>query len=157
MNAYMKTTLHEYEYANVVYYVDSDRRTVTCKVIGHLDFIELMTDKLLKHLHMPAAEREATRVLLNMPLGKEQLYAVAKCSPDDFFDIEKGKRIAYRKLCRKYQKALLNHMFDTYNLLDVAWSAGAREYATMHDEKMHEIINRSCKRFRNLYIKKEDE
>ena len=150
--------LHEYERPYLKYYINEENRTITCKIDEREDYFSyhnLMVKKLLKHLNMESAKKEARNILIDFEPEVE--YATAKCSPDDFFDIDKGKRLAYRKLCKKYQKAMLNRLFDAYNLLNVAWSAGAREYATMHDEKMHEIINRSCKRFRNLYIKKEDE
>lgn len=43
-------------------------------------------------------------------LMRDTYIAVARCHPEDEFDVELGKKIAYEKLCDKYHDSLNRHL-----------------------------------------------
>lgn len=47
--------------------------------------------------------------------------AVAKCHPDDTFDVEEGKKIARERVIKKYNKAMARVLAEFECVLDSCW------------------------------------
>ena len=94
---------------DVDYYVNKEKKVVVAKMTGC--FNELACDMCRKgYPPIPAFE------IANAFIGK------AKCSPDDTFDEEIGKKIAFKRAYKKYvmakKKAVAAFLADTNKLVD---------------------------------------
>lgn len=82
---------------NVNFYVNEEKRTVVCKLS---DTAEAVLDDLVQNGYMPSTPECYEDGLL-----KEGFTGKAKCSDEDTFDAEKGKRIAYKRAMAKYNRS----------------------------------------------------
>lgn len=104
------------KHENVEFKVIEDKRIVVAKISDISgDAIEAFNNKFLPHatskLWMSAAWSDQE---FYMPIS---LKVVARCHPDDEFDVEKGKSIALKKLTEKYNNSLDRHLKHIYNAL----------------------------------------
>ena len=76
---------------DVQYYVSEEKKTVVAKIVGVALDIKCDLCKLGYH--------DVPTVIQDIFVGK------SKCSPDDVFDIEKGKKIAFKRAYAKYARA----------------------------------------------------
>lgn len=98
---------------NVEFKVIPEHRIVVAQISGiRYDAIETFNYKFLPHA--------ASGFLVNSYFchGDQRFYmpyslkAVARCHPDDVFDVEKGKKIALDKLIDKYHISLDKHLMN---------------------------------------------
>lgn len=76
---------------DVQYFIDEEKKVVVAKIVGTAYDISCELCKLGYH--------EVPTIIADSFVGK------AKCSPDDVFDIEKGKKIAFKRAFAKYTRA----------------------------------------------------
>ena len=76
---------------DVQYFVNEEKKTVVAKIVGAAFDIKCDLCKLGYH--------DVPTVIQDDFVGK------AKCNPDDVFDIEKGKKIAFKRAYAKYSRA----------------------------------------------------
>ena len=96
---------------NVVYHIDSDKRTVTAKIkCSPNDAQDLFDSQLNKHIFGTGLavvgdqwtfDYCADRVAIN-----KEYVGKAKCHPDDEFDIDFGKKLALIRAKEKYLAAM---------------------------------------------------
>lgn len=104
-----------------IYIVDEQRKRVTCRLVSNysdscnpylgLAYCEdFLRRKALNKTHIDIINAMclldySTRQKFGFVFDKKRCLAVAKCLPDDTFDINIGKDIARRKLEQKLQRA----------------------------------------------------
>lgn len=100
------------------YFVNENTGTVTCVLwttkMAAMDYINrhFMQGNLgIYHRGFNVNER------FHMPT---KFIGTAKCSKNDSFDVETGKRIARRRAMELYQKSLWKHISNIYDSMTVA-------------------------------------
>ena len=103
----------------VTYKVIPEHRVVIAEINNtSSDAVREFNEKYLAH--------STSSLWINVWHDDERFYmphafkAVARCHPDDEFDIEKGKRIALDRLADKYTKSLNKHLNNFIRALDEA-------------------------------------
>jgi hypothetical protein len=113
--------LKNFEY---VYFVNKEKKQVVCKLRNKKDkdanfvivansFMMECLDNLLCHKNFDSCGI----FMYSESLRPSQSMAIAKCHPDDVFNVETGKRIARNKLRRRILKQVykrLHIMIDVY-------------------------------------------
>lgn len=85
--------MNDNKFENVQYFVNEEKRVVVCKIY---DDAEGVVDDMAKYNMLPANMESYLNALTpSMFVGK------AKCSAEDVFDVELGKRIAYKRAVAK--------------------------------------------------------
>ena len=89
---------------DVQYYVNEEKKVVIAKIVGVAFDVKCDLCKL-GHPDIPTTIQDTF-------MGK------AKCSPDDVFDIEKGKMIAFKRAYAKYSRAKSRELTNFKNWLE---------------------------------------
>jgi hypothetical protein len=87
----MKTYIQE----KVTYYVNSEKKVVTCTTKASIDVSKIF--KKLSFLYIPAFTIHSKHIYINGNTISITVTRKATCSPEDIFDVEKGKHIAQTK------------------------------------------------------------
>ena len=103
---------------NVNYIVNKDKRTVACVLSGCED--------VAKHRVLKYLRTENCDMFCYDPLYIDnEFVGVAKCAPEDVFDEEYGKRLAFARARQKRDKAVnavvhetMLHLVNTLNTLN---------------------------------------
>ena len=107
----MKTEINTNIPKNFIeYHIDEKRGVIACTI--KRDFAHSYVSNILYRLKKKHIIRyESIETILHYgdhyPISKQQLVGVAKCSPNDEFDIDKGKKIALDKLSMKIWKFII--------------------------------------------------
>ena len=120
----------------ILYLIDEENRTVIAKI---------PQKNLLDALNREYCKYEIPLCVTNCP-SSSYFVGVAKCSPEDEFDVEVGKRLAAARMLKKYYKTKLRMLNDAAEWLDKkmisledlmnnAWLAG-----NAHSQTEAEII-----------------
>ena len=101
---------------NVEFKVIEDKRVVIATIKGiAFDAIHVFNDKFMAHATSSLRVSSYYDQKFMMPYS---LKAVARCLPDDNFDVEEGKKIALKKLTEKYNNSLDRHLKHIYDSFD---------------------------------------
>lgn len=128
---------------DVTFYVNDEKRIVVCKYKWGLDgwrVIYGLTNKYVSDVLNRA-------VLLNSPsealndINPQQIVAKAVCSPDDTFDVNIGKSIAYHRLERKLLKFFAQYVLERSNSLKKI-SDSLTDKINNLDTKLEKISNK---------------
>lgn len=128
---------------DVTFYVNEEKRIVVCKYKWGLDgwrVIYGLTNKYVTDVLNQS-------LLLNTPsetlnnINPEQIVAKAVCSPDDTFDVNIGKAIAYHRLERKLLKFFVQHTLERSNSLKKI-SDSLTDKINNLDTKLEKISNK---------------
>ena len=84
------------------YYIDEEKRTVVC--VLELDRVSLLTR--IQKYNIPLYS-------FRTPAGKVIFKGIAKCAPEDKFDVIKGKDLAFNRAIRKHNK-YCNRFFENH-------------------------------------------
>lgn len=90
------------EGSSITYYINEEKRTVVAKMPLSTVANDIDNNCLKKGLKFIPAYREIKKY------PHKNIIGIAKCAPEDTFDIETGKRIAAARLLQKYYKIKLN-------------------------------------------------
>lgn len=85
--------------SEVRYYINKDKRTVVCKIIGCCDIALRRLDKFAPHFDY------YYRYIGEYDIPDE-FYGTAKCAPEDEWDEEYGKKLALTRAKQKRGKAV---------------------------------------------------
>jgi hypothetical protein len=100
---------------NVEFKVIEDKRIVIATIKGiEYDPIRVFNKKFIAH---STSNIELSAWYDQKFMMPHSMKAVARCCPDDKFDIEKGKQIALKKLNEKYNCSLDKHMMHIANAM----------------------------------------
>ena len=100
---------------NVEFKVIEDKRIVIATIKGiEYDPIRVFNKKFIAHSSSDLELSAWRNQKFHMPYSMK---AVARCCPDDEFDVEKGKQIALKKLTEKYNNSLDKHMYHIANAM----------------------------------------
>ena len=98
----------------IKYYVNEEKRTVIAKFdVGQYSEREYWRRNILKEITKSSRLfymfEDTENQILNAALNRidNNIYGVAKCSPDDMWDEETGKALAKKRLLRKWKLACL--------------------------------------------------
>lgn len=113
--------LKNFEY---VYFVNKEKRQVVCKLrhkkYKDMNFVVVANSFMMEILDNLVCHKDVCFYSTYLPTNKlrpSQSMAIAKCHPDDVFNVETGKRIARNKLRRRILKQVykrLHIMMDVY-------------------------------------------
>ena len=110
------------KHSDVIYKINKEKRTVVCIING---CEELASDRMYKYA------RHIEQRWLEFSI-KRQYIGIAKCSPEDEWDEEKGKKLALirakRKRCRDINKMI-------YRVIDMM----KREIADLEKYGIHKL------------------
>lgn len=70
-------------------------------------WMQSITIQVMKKLHIPKDDFirfNIQNIARDILINKTNFYGIAKCSPDDYFDIDFGKEIAKQRLLNKFYK-----------------------------------------------------
>lgn len=97
---------------NVKYKVIEDMRIVIATIKGiKSDAVRTFNNRFLAHSTSDIEINCWDNQRFMMPYSMK---AVARCSPEDEFDVEKGKKIALKKLSEKYNRSLDKHLLNIF-------------------------------------------
>lgn len=85
--------MNDNKFENVQYFVNEEKRVVVCKIY---DDPESVIDDMAKYNMVPGSMEAYLYAL-----GPSMFVGKAKCSAEDVFDVELGKRIAYKRAVAK--------------------------------------------------------
>lgn len=113
--------LKNFEY---VYFVNKEKKQVVCKLrhkkYKDMNFVVVANSFMMEILENLVCHKDVYFYSTYLPTNKlrpSQSMAIAKCHPDDVFNVETGKRIARNKLRRRILKQVykrLHIMMDVY-------------------------------------------
>lgn len=104
----------------VQFYCNEENRIVKASIGGcRIDVFEALRDDFGIEIDWWSKCATAERILDRVRMIGN-MACVAHCHPDDTFDVERGKSVAYKKLRKKYWSKYAKRMFNLGNILVAA-------------------------------------
>lgn len=98
----MSTRKEQAKGSSIFYLIDEENKTITAK---------MRTDCLVNDVYDAMGRWSlgiASNIYKNQELQRKYFEGTAKCSPEDKFDIELGKKLARARMLKKYYKVRTN-------------------------------------------------
>lgn len=97
---------------NAIYHINEEERVVVCVISGcSMDFDNFLTS-------MEKKLRNSVYIYDTSSLMRKNYVGVARCAPEDTFDVEKGKLLAFQRAKRKYDTDFFRHAQKFIDTLD---------------------------------------
>lgn len=140
---------------NVVYNIDTDKRTVTAKIkCSNNEAWNLFNSQLTKHIMGTGMAIVGDQWSFDYCYGysnaimmNDEYVGKAKCHPDDEFDIEYGKMLALLRAKEKYLNAMCKRMDSIYD-----WINALRYRVMKTDYKLTGELSNCCNDLYNIEV-----
>ena len=106
----------------VKYFIDEKNKTIVCQLCNCKHIAEYRVEKYATHLAPRFKELDIS----------DKFYGIARCNPEDEFDIEYGKKISLTRAKRKRGQAINNMIKNLINKVQ-------RELDTLEKYGIHEV------------------
>ena len=134
---------YHFSMEDCTFYVDEEKRTIACVLEDTADMFNLyVEDKLLISYWAFKTVKESNKfnAALEMP---NRFVGIARCAPEDTWDKELGKKIAYLRLREKVYRSFFNKARYYIDTLDNYLERSAIEINRMGEKLDREMESRN--------------